>query len=64
LPRASEVYTQRREPGIIQAARGAEDHLIVHRPAVQRVRVKDERGPAALARRLLKNGLDAPVRRG
>ena len=63
---APEVYAERDEPGVREPARRAEDDLVVHRPAVQRVRVQDERDaarsrvPAALR---LQNRLDATVRR-
>jgi hypothetical protein len=61
---AAEVYAQRQEAGVAERPRRAEDDLVVHRAAVQRVRVQDERGAARLARGRFQNRLDAPVRRG
>src|SRR5947207_3191930 len=63
LADAAKVDPQRDESGVVERARGAKDHFVVHRAAAQRVRVKHERDTTRVPfSRLLQNRFEATVR--
>ena len=61
-PCAAKVETQHRKPGFLKGATDAEDDLVVHRAAKERVRVTDDGGAAHRRLDIAKDGFDAPRR--
>ena len=59
---AAEVETQDRDAGLLQGARGAEDHVVVHGAPVQRVRMTHDGGGKGLALGVPERSLETPGR--
>src|SRR5688572_6204039 len=59
---AAKIKSQCYHLSINQPGGHAKDHLVMHRPAAERVRMANERDTSPLARRLLQDRLELPVR--
>jgi hypothetical protein len=65
FPNSPKIEAQRRETSLPGGLRGSENHLVVHRPAVERVRMAHHRSKAWLSLRVpCKQGFERPLEAG
>ena len=65
FPNSPKIEAQRRETCLAGGLRGSENHLVVHRPAVERVRMAHQRREAWLSPRVpFKQGFESPLGAG
>ena len=65
FPNSSKIEAQRRKTCLPSGLRGSENHFVVHRPAVQRVRMAHHRSKAWLSLRVpCKQGFERPLEAG
>jgi hypothetical protein len=65
FPNSPKIEAQGGETGLARGLRGSENHLVVHRPAVERVRMAHQRGEAWLSSRVpFKKGFECSLEAG